>query len=199
VLGFLAPAPLLLVEAPESGMHPARVRGLVAALRELHASAGTQVVVATHSPLVIDEMRPEEVTVVTQPNYERGTVATHEFLERARVAAAEAVEQLFVGGTDARLAAHRLLAVAASAHRDAGCRRPTSRTGLDPRVALRRVGRVATALAVVARALPRARAAQRGHCNRASMPSPSFCSAGPAVPRYGRSQWQVYPPGCLRR
>jgi ABC-type transport system involved in cytochrome c biogenesis ATPase subunit len=75
-LEFLAPVPLVLVEAPEQGLHPARVRGAVAALRRLNRAAGTQVVVATHSPLVVDELRPDEVTVVTQPSRERGAVAT---------------------------------------------------------------------------------------------------------------------------
>ncbi len=75
-LGFLEPVPLLLVEAPESGLHPARVRDAVAALRALHEAAGTQIVLVTRSPLVLDAMRPEEVTVVTRPSQERGTVAT---------------------------------------------------------------------------------------------------------------------------
>ncbi|HEU4538555.1 MAG TPA: AAA family ATPase, partial [Polyangiaceae bacterium] len=35
-LEFLAPVPLLLVEAPEQGLHPARVRDVVAALRALN-------------------------------------------------------------------------------------------------------------------------------------------------------------------
>lgn len=107
------------------------------------------------------------------------------------------VERL-VSWSTARAVAARRPVVAVPERALAGPGGADARRG-GRRAALRRVGRVATALAVVARALPRARAAQRGHCNRASMPSPSFCSAGPAVPRYGRSQWQVYPPGCLRR
>jgi hypothetical protein len=53
-LGFAAlqycGSSLLLVEEPENGLHPSRIRD----------------VIATHSPLVINEMQPNEVTVVTR-------------------------------------------------------------------------------------------------------------------------------------
>ena len=54
------------------------------------AAAGkTQVVFATHSPLVINEMAPEEVTLVTR-TLERGTICTpmkntRAFAERSSV------------------------------------------------------------------------------------------------------------------
>jgi len=67
-LGFAAlqycGASLLLVEEPENGLHPSRIRDVVAILRKV--SEGAQVVIATHSPLVINELRPDEVTVVTR-------------------------------------------------------------------------------------------------------------------------------------
>lgn len=75
-LGFLEPVPLLLVESPEFGLHPARIPAAVAALRELAERTSAQIVIATQSPLVIDQMRPEEVSVVTRPSQERGTVVT---------------------------------------------------------------------------------------------------------------------------
>lgn len=56
---------LLLIEAPENGLHPSRIRDVVAALREV-TEQGTQVVLATHSPLVVNELRPDEVSVVTR-------------------------------------------------------------------------------------------------------------------------------------
>ena len=67
-LGFAAlqycGASLLLVEEPENGLHPSRIRDVMEILRKISETA--QVVIATHSPLVINEMRPEEVTVVTR-------------------------------------------------------------------------------------------------------------------------------------
>jgi ABC-type uncharacterized transport system ATPase subunit len=66
-LAFLAvrelePASILLVEEPENGLHPARIRDVVDVLREI--SKTTQVVMATHSPLVVNELEGDEVTIV---------------------------------------------------------------------------------------------------------------------------------------
>jgi predicted ATPase len=54
-----------LVEEPENGLHPARIKEVVAILRDVSKTA--QVVMATHSPLVINELEPEEVSIVTRP------------------------------------------------------------------------------------------------------------------------------------
>ena len=70
---YLDPACVLLIEEPENGLHPARISEVMRILRDL--SATTQVVLATHSPLVINEMSPEEVTVVTR-NPDEGTKVT---------------------------------------------------------------------------------------------------------------------------
>ena len=61
---YLQPTALLLVEEPENGLHPARIREVVQVLRDL--SKKTQVIMATHSPLVVNELQPDEVTVVTR-------------------------------------------------------------------------------------------------------------------------------------
>ncbi len=67
-LGFAAlqycGSSLLLVEEPENGLHPSRIHDVMEILRKISVTA--QVVIATHSPLVINEMMPEEVTVVTR-------------------------------------------------------------------------------------------------------------------------------------
>lgn len=81
-------AKLLLVEEPENGLHPARIREIMALLRGL-TEQGTQVLMATHSPLVINELRPEEVSVVTR-DVATGTrvtpmVETANFAERSKV------------------------------------------------------------------------------------------------------------------
>ncbi|MEZ4312367.1 MAG: ATP-binding protein [Polyangiaceae bacterium] len=70
---FLDPASVLLIEEPENGLHPARIAEVIAILREI--SKTTQVLLATHSPLVINELAPEEVTVVTR-SPEQGTKLT---------------------------------------------------------------------------------------------------------------------------
>lgn len=56
---------LLLVEEPENGLHPSRIADVMRSLRAM-TERGVQVVLATHSPLVVNELRPEEVSVVTR-------------------------------------------------------------------------------------------------------------------------------------
>lgn len=62
---------LLLIEEPENGLHPSRIADVVRSLRAM-TERGTQVVLATHSPLVVNELRPDEVSVVTR-SAEHGT------------------------------------------------------------------------------------------------------------------------------
>jgi predicted ATPase len=69
----LAEAAICLIEEPENGLHPARVSEVVRVLRA--ASQHTQILLATHSPLVINELEPDEVTIITRTP-ERGTIAT---------------------------------------------------------------------------------------------------------------------------
>jgi ABC-type branched-subunit amino acid transport system ATPase component len=100
-LAHLEPTAVILVEEPENGLHPARIRDVMAVLREI--SKGTQVIVATHSPLVINELEPDEVTVLTRKP-EEGTVAvpiheTPNFVERASV---YALGELWVSYADGK-------------------------------------------------------------------------------------------------
>jgi predicted ATPase len=78
---------MVLIEEPENGLHPSRIAEVMRILREV--SKRTQVVMATHSPLIINELRPEEVTIVTRTP-ESGTIvtpmtATKDFAERSKV------------------------------------------------------------------------------------------------------------------
>ncbi|MFO0550929.1 MAG: AAA family ATPase [Polyangiaceae bacterium] len=75
VLREIATSSIFLIEEPENGLHPSRVRDVIAILRSI-TEAGCQIVLATHSPLVINELRPEEVTVVARPSTELGTLVT---------------------------------------------------------------------------------------------------------------------------
>jgi predicted ATPase len=73
IVEYIAPTGILLVEEPENGLHPARIKEVMRVLREV--SKTTQVVMATHSPLVINELEAEEVTIVTRDAM-RGTLCT---------------------------------------------------------------------------------------------------------------------------
>lgn len=55
---------LLIIEEPENGIHPRRLRALLDQLRTV-VKAGTQVILTTHSPLIVNEFRdtPEAVVV----------------------------------------------------------------------------------------------------------------------------------------
>jgi predicted ATPase len=102
VLPYLAPTALLLVEEPENGLHPARIAEVLRVLRSI--SETTQVVLATHSPLVINELKPEEVTVVTRTR-EHGTKATPmtetaNFAERSKVYALGELWLSYANGED---------------------------------------------------------------------------------------------------
>ena len=64
VLPHVAPTAILLIEEPENGLHPARITEVMTVLREV--SSRMQIILATHSPLVINELQPEEVTILTR-------------------------------------------------------------------------------------------------------------------------------------
>ncbi len=69
ILAYLAlmhlaePPRVLLIEEPENGIHPNRVRDIVRILRELvQRHPATQIVMTSHSPYLVDAFQPEEVT-----------------------------------------------------------------------------------------------------------------------------------------
>jgi predicted ATPase len=63
-LEYLDGTKLFLVEEPENGLHPARISEVMRILRSI--SETSQVLIATHSPLVVNELEGEEITVVTR-------------------------------------------------------------------------------------------------------------------------------------
>lgn len=80
---------LLIIEEPENGLHPARLKTVVENLRHFADTNGVQVLMATHSPLLLNELRPSEVTVLSRKPGE-GTTAkplaeTPHFQERAKI------------------------------------------------------------------------------------------------------------------
>lgn len=110
-LGFAAlrhidPVSLLLVEEPENGLHPARIAEVVRILRAIVEETGTQIVLATHSPLVVNELQPKEVSVVTRSEAAGTTVTriheTPDFAERAKVYALGELWIAYANGEDER-------------------------------------------------------------------------------------------------
>jgi ABC-type uncharacterized transport system ATPase subunit len=102
ILPYLETSPLLLIEEPENGLHPARIREVMSVLRAI--SEKTQVILATHSPLVINELQPNEVTVVTRSR-EGGTKGTlmkdtANFDERAKIYALGELWLSYANGED---------------------------------------------------------------------------------------------------
>ncbi len=76
LIPYLDPVSVLLIEEPENGLHPARIQEVMRSLRTFAETTGTQVLMATHSPLVINELEPDEVSVVTKASVEEGTKVT---------------------------------------------------------------------------------------------------------------------------
>lgn len=67
ILNLPKPPRLLLVEEPENGIHPKRLRDILEILRNLvNEQPHTQVVLTTHSPYGLDLFKPEEVTLCTK-------------------------------------------------------------------------------------------------------------------------------------
>lgn len=87
---FFGPISTILIEEPENGLHPARIAQVMRVLRALSENQRAQIVITTHSPLVVNELRPEEVSVVTRASIETGTqvtpiTATPNFAKRSGV------------------------------------------------------------------------------------------------------------------
>lgn len=90
VLAFLAvlhlpePPRVLLIEEPENGIHPARLKEIIRILKQLVSEQShTQVLMTTHSPYVLHEFTPEEVTVCVREK--NGEVKTRRLSESKAV------------------------------------------------------------------------------------------------------------------
>lgn len=99
---YLEPTSIMLVEEPENGLHPARIADVVSTLREI--SKTTQVLIATHSPLLVNELKPEEATVLIR-DPDEGTQAhplgkTPNFADRSKVYALGELWLSYCNGDD---------------------------------------------------------------------------------------------------
>ncbi len=103
-LAHLEPVSLLLVEEPENGLHPARIAEVMRLLRSIVEEKGTQVVMATHSPLVVNELKPDEVSIVTRKPDEGTKIQrikdTPDFEERFKIYALGELWIAYANGLD---------------------------------------------------------------------------------------------------
>lgn len=97
---------VLLVEEPENGVHPKRLREVLGILRELiQEQSHTQVVLTTHSPYALDLFSPEEVTLCTMQD--NGEVKTTRLSESPAVRGESGVftlGEIWTGLGDERIA-----------------------------------------------------------------------------------------------
>lgn len=86
------PASLVGIEEPETALHPAATGALIDALRE--ATAHTQVVVASHSPDLLDQLDPDEESLLVVDQLEGET-----YISQVDPASLDAIrEHLYTAG-----------------------------------------------------------------------------------------------------
>ncbi len=84
ILHLPEPPRVLLIEEPENGIHPKRLADILTILRRLvQAQSRTQVILTTHSPYVLDLLKPEEVTLCQRS--QDGSVTAQRLSESAKV------------------------------------------------------------------------------------------------------------------
>ena len=84
VLYLPQPPRVLLIEEPENGIHPKRLQDVLRILRELITEQGhTQIILTTHSPYVVDQFQPAEVSLCHKEK--DGSVVVHQLSESRTV------------------------------------------------------------------------------------------------------------------
>ncbi len=74
---------LVAIDEPENSLHPELINGLIEVMREWSREQSTTVVLATHSPVVLDQFRDEpEKVFVMQPGHEQQPVALDQLKQR---------------------------------------------------------------------------------------------------------------------
>ncbi|MGH7436580.1 MAG: AAA family ATPase [Polyangiaceae bacterium] len=68
------PGALILLEEPENSIHPRRLHDVVELFKRLAAERQCQFIVATHSPVLLDEFRDEPEAVLLFRRSEQGTI-----------------------------------------------------------------------------------------------------------------------------
>jgi predicted ATPase len=66
VIALGSRTPRLLIEEPENGLHPRQLKIVADTIRSIAETQGTQIVLTTHSPLLLNHFAAEEVVIVTR-------------------------------------------------------------------------------------------------------------------------------------
>ena len=66
VITLGAGTPRLLIEEPENGLHPRQLKVVADTIRLIAQTQGTQIILTTHSPLLLNHFGAEEVVLVTR-------------------------------------------------------------------------------------------------------------------------------------
>ena len=84
ILYLPRPPRVLLIEEPENGIHPKRLQDVLRILRDLIAEQGhTQIILTTHSPYIVDQFQPDEVSLCHKEG--DGSVVVHQLSESRTV------------------------------------------------------------------------------------------------------------------
>ncbi|MGB0388766.1 MAG: AAA family ATPase, partial [Ardenticatenaceae bacterium] len=88
----------LLIEEPEQSLHPWAIRAVMEHIREVACERNIQVILTTHSPMVLERVYPEEVRIVERSE-QKGTIfkTIKEILPYSDIAMGE-VGELWVHG-----------------------------------------------------------------------------------------------------
>jgi len=66
VISLGSGTPRLLIEEPENGLHPRQLKVVADTIRLIAQTQGTQIILTTHSPLLLNHFGAEEVVLVTR-------------------------------------------------------------------------------------------------------------------------------------
>lgn len=101
---YMTDVSTILIEEPENGLHPSRIAEVIRSLRSTCTEQNVQIIMATHSPLVVNELYPEEVTLVTRLRGKGTRVTpiaeTKNFAERTKIYSLGELWLSYANGTD---------------------------------------------------------------------------------------------------
>ncbi len=83
---------LILIEEPELGIHPHQLFKLMTFIKE--ESYNKQIIISTHSPIVLDVLEPDELDRITIAKIEKGTSQFHKLTEEQKEKAKEYMSEV---------------------------------------------------------------------------------------------------------
>lgn len=79
IIGFIEEGSLLLIDEPETNLHPGLLTTFIAALNQTLREFDSYAVVATHSPILLQQIPSRYVRVFTRDNTDRPRISTPDF------------------------------------------------------------------------------------------------------------------------